>query len=157
MLLAVAFLSLFLTAVDPYEPNDDPTRAPLVSDDASVEAWISPAEDVDWYQVVISEPGLVQAQLTSLPGNYDLYIYWFDPATSALFSVGGSAEAGRADESIAFAATKTGSYFVSVQGVSGASDSVDSYHLSLARSENPTPTVDASWGVIKSIFRTATR
>ncbi|NOZ95291.1 MAG: hypothetical protein GXP47_11235, partial [Acidobacteria bacterium] len=71
----------------------------------------------------------VNVALTSLPADYDMYLY--DPAGNLVEQ---SASGGTANEQIAHTATMTGPYRVRVFGYQGAYDAADAYALDVTLS-----------------------
>ncbi|KEO84174.1 M4 family metallopeptidase [Tumebacillus flagellatus] len=111
---------------DPYEPNDTQATAygPITSGTA-YNGYISSSSDVDWFKFTTADSGTINASLTNLPKDYDLYLY--DAAGTQLSK---SINGGTTSESIAYSASAPGTYYVKVIGYSGA-NSTSAYSLTV--------------------------
>lgn len=145
-------VSTRVLATDSYEPNDDPDQAHRLTNGETVESWISTSNDVDWFFFTHASPGLMRIDLTSLPHDYDLELYWFDPKKGTLVLVARSENPGTEDELITGTVDTIGDYFILVYGFEGAFDPDDSYLLRAEFQETPSPVRNLSWGSIKSEF-----
>lgn len=110
---------------DTYEPNDNFSQAygPLESY-SYYSSYIGSAADVDYYKISIPSSGTISVNLTSLPANYDLYLY-----NASQNQVGSSINSGSSAESINYLAPAEGTYYIKVVGVGGAYSRDDSYSL----------------------------
>lgn len=59
---------------DPFEPNQDFTRAAPIEINDSLDAFIFPRGEEDWYEVNFSTPGAFHTSLTSVPENLKMEI-----------------------------------------------------------------------------------
>ncbi len=91
-----------------------------------VNGTISSATDVDYYKFTITSTGTAKITLTTLPANYDLYIY-----TANQKQVAASKKTGTTSESIAGTISKAGVYYIKVVGVSGAFNANSCYTLNV--------------------------
>jgi hypothetical protein len=80
--------------------------------------------DEDWFQFHLDQAGSSQVHLTSLPTNYDLYVY--NPAGELL---GSSAKKKKAAELVMLTNAAPGDYYVRVVGVDGSHDADNPYQL----------------------------
>ncbi|MBI4370288.1 MAG: fibronectin type III domain-containing protein, partial [Elusimicrobia bacterium] len=120
-----------------FEPNDSFVQAygPLTSG-TTVEAFISSSRDKDYYSFSVFAGARINAALTSLPDDYDLYL--FGPTQSRLAY---SIEAGSSDETLgasrmsrsvlSYSVGETGTYYLVVLGYNGAYSVSDSYLLNV--------------------------
>ncbi|MGB8192419.1 MAG: reprolysin-like metallopeptidase [Chitinophagaceae bacterium] len=91
-----------------------------------VKGLISPTGDVDYYKFVITTGGTITITLTTLPGDYDLYLY-----NSAGTLQQSSENGGTTSETIARTVT-AGTYYVRVVGWNGANSATVCYTLKVA-------------------------
>jgi hypothetical protein len=89
----------------------------------NVNGTISTATDVDYYKFTITTKGTITINLTTLPANYDLYLYNKNQA-----QVGSSKKTGTTSDAISKTVGK-GVFYVKVVGVSGAFDASNCYTL----------------------------
>lgn len=99
--------------------------------DANIERTIAPRGDVDWFRFELTKVSDINIQLTSLPADYDLYLY--DEGGELIAY---SMRFGRRTERIILKNQAVGVYYVRVKGFAGAWDVTDSY---LLRFEAVTP------------------
>jgi Right handed beta helix region/Bacterial pre-peptidase C-terminal domain len=116
-------------ALDSFEPNDDAGEAYGLTNGAQIESWISASDDTDWYTFLCSRAGYLNIMLTSLPTNYDLDFYWYDPDEEGLILLVRSDNGGMTDEQISGTLSGAGRFYIHVYGVGGAYDSQESYLL----------------------------
>ena len=86
--------------------------------------YICPADDQDWYRFSVNAGQTIQLSLSSLPGDYDLYLYRPNATQAASSTAGGTA-----DENITFTADASGEWRAKVIGWNGAFSATDSYVL----------------------------
>jgi hypothetical protein len=92
----------------------------------NINGTISSATDVDYYTFVVTKKGTATVTLTTLPANYDLYIY-----NSSQKLVASSKNTGTTSESISRTYAK-GTFYIKVIGVSGAFNTTSCYTLNIA-------------------------
>ncbi len=102
--------------------------------------YICPAEDQDWYRFPVEAGRTISASLSSLPADYDLYLYRPDGVEAAHSDNGGTT-----DEAITYIANAGGDWRVKVEGYWGAYSASDSYLLQVTAlgagaTSTPTPT-----------------
>ncbi|MCJ7740101.1 PPC domain-containing protein, partial [Candidatus Microgenomates bacterium] len=114
--------------------------------------YICPSGDYDWYTFAVSSGKLISISLTSLPGDYELYLYRPDQSEAAHSTNGGTS-----DEYINFTANVSGNWLIKIYGYGGAWSNTDSYSLSLEVTTLPTPTITPSPTSIKTPTPTSTR
>lgn len=114
---------------DTHEPNESFAAAWAIVP-GSLQDYICHANDQDWYKFALTPGQWVQIDLTSLPADYDLYLYAPDNDTDI---VARSTFSGRAYEQIIFRVSQTGDYRIKVIGYRGASHAHAPYTLSLAK------------------------
>ena len=83
-----------------------------------------PRQDEDWFSFDEASGRTVEIRLTNLPADYDLELYYQNGAR-----VGVSATGGTAAESITYATTVSGRWYVRVFGYQGAADANTPYRL----------------------------
>jgi len=130
------------TCPDTYEPNDVPAQAIGVASGIALDAYICSASDIDWFKIGVNTGQTITVDLTSLPADYDIYLY---AAGDATHYVASSASGGTANEQIVYVATQNGDYGVKVVGDGGAYSRTDPYTLEITLTSptltiTPTPT-----------------
>jgi Zn-dependent metalloprotease len=108
---------------DLYEPNDTTTQAYGISSGVSYSSYIYTTTDVDYYKFTVSTAKSISISLTTLPKDYDLYLY-----NSAGTLVAKSENGSTASESITYSAA-AGTYYVKVSGYSSAYSTTTKYTL----------------------------
>ncbi|HYC27715.1 MAG TPA: zinc-dependent metalloprotease family protein, partial [Chitinophagaceae bacterium] len=91
-----------------------------------IKGLISPSGDLDYYKFVITTGGTITITLGTLPGDYDLRLY-----NSAGTQLSSSVLGGTSSETINRTVT-AGTYYVRVEGYSGANSSTVCYTLKVA-------------------------
>ena len=86
--------------------------------------FINPSSDEDWFRFQITEAGNLQVHLTSLPANYDLYIY-----NAAGQLLGSSSKEKKAAEMVKINNAIPGYYYVRIVGADGAWNLNNPYQL----------------------------
>ena len=123
-----AFESFITSANLPPTTDDVPDIPGLVTDvspnNTNLRYFINPTDDEDWFLFYSTQTGNLQVHLTSLPANYDLYIY---DASGKL--LGSSTKYQKAAELIKLSNAAPGYYYVRVVGVNGSWDASNSYQL----------------------------
>ncbi len=123
---------------DPYEPNDSWNQATPLDNGVSLEAWISPSGDHDWFTFTATTTGQLAIQLTSLPADYDLYIAHLNPETQQLDGIPYANDSGSMPEYYSGHLQATGAYYLRVYAEDGVFDAEDPYTL-LVRWPSPAP------------------
>jgi len=100
---------------DAFEPNDSLAAAYAIENSTTYNGKISTSNDQDWFKFNALAGGAVNVTLSSLPGDYDLYLY-NSAGTQLAKSENGSTTA----ESIAYTAQAAGTFYVKVVGYNGA-------------------------------------
>jgi phosphatidylserine/phosphatidylglycerophosphate/cardiolipin synthase-like enzyme len=86
--------------------------------------YINPEGDEDWFRFRLTETGNIQVHLTSLPANYDLYVY-----NAAGQLIDSSTKEKKAAELVKIDNASSGYYYVRVVGVNGAWSANNAYQL----------------------------
>ena len=107
-----------------YEPNDDFASAASIGFDVPIKGYICTADDEDWYAFNVGVDRVIEAHLTDLPDDYDLFLY--DPS-GTLVEI--SQESGTASERVLHVASVAGTYRLRVVGYQGAHDPNHPYTL----------------------------
>ncbi len=116
---SVNFTTLSNSCTDSYEANETRTNAKTIAVNTTITAKIATATDVDWFKFSnTTAQKNIKVILSGLPGNYDLQLY--DSKGNLLKT---SANTGTTGEQVTYNTTKTGTFYVKVYGVSGASNS----------------------------------
>ncbi|MGQ9586575.1 MAG: CARDB domain-containing protein [Anaerolineae bacterium] len=127
---------------DPYEPNDTFDQATSISPGIVYNAYVCSATDQDYYAFYAGMGDEIQADLYSLPDDYDLVLY--NPSRDAVAS---STNGGTADERVIYLADRNGYWYVHVYGWAGAYSLAGPYSLKVERivpQYTPTPTATSS-------------
>jgi len=117
---------------DPFEPNE--TVARRIYTGSTNYALLCPTGDYDWFYFYSSSSAPnVRVQLSSLPADYELFLY--DNSFNLLASSTGP---GTSDEEVIYNTSGgTQRYFVKIDGWLGAWDNTDTYRLRADRSASP--------------------
>jgi bacillolysin len=110
---------------DTYEPNNTRTAAygPITSN-TTYNSYIYSSTDVDYYYFDIANTGTIAVTLGNLAGDYDLYLY-----NTTGTQIGKSENGSTTSESISYAATATGRYYVGIVGYNGVYSTSKAYAL----------------------------
>jgi Zn-dependent metalloprotease len=111
------------TSGDLYEPNDTTTQAYGISSGVSYSSYIYTSTDIDYYKFTVSTAKSINISLTTLPKDYDLYLY-----NSAGTLVAKSENGSTTSESITYSAA-AGTYYVKVVGYNQVYSSTVKYTL----------------------------
>ena len=133
-----ALIPLECPGPDTYEPNNSFEEAWAVTPPVEVVSYICSSTDTDWFQFHVSGGQEIRVDLSSLPADYDLFLY--DPSKR---HAGQSLSGGTTGEQIVHTATETGWYRVQVFGAESVYDTGTPYVLGL-QVNNPTPTPTAT-------------
>ncbi|MFB3910496.1 MAG: PPC domain-containing protein, partial [Candidatus Eisenbacteria bacterium] len=104
---------------DSYEPNDTAAQAAPLPLGVEIESWLSFLGDEDYYKFDLAEIQQITVTLRSLPTDYDVWLYWEDPADHLLYYFGddwGSQNPETADEQIQVTPPHPGTFYVYVYG-----------------------------------------
>ncbi|MBA3647397.1 MAG: T9SS type A sorting domain-containing protein [Chitinophagales bacterium] len=130
------------SCTDNFEPNNSKGAAAPISVNTDITALISSSTDKDFYSFAnsVSQPN-IQVTLSSLPANYNLFL--FNPSGTQVAS---SKNSGTANEKIIFNTSVAGTYKIKVVGVSGAFNSSSCYTLNASISSTPFRLTDIASG-----------
>lgn len=109
---------------DYYEPNNTFDIAPYIPIASYIQAFICPPGDVDFYRFYAAADQSIAIDLSSLPADYDLFLW-----SPARLEVAHSWNSGTAIEYILYRAPVSGEYRVEVRPVLGQWSGVDPYDL----------------------------
>ncbi|NHN33834.1 S8 family serine peptidase [Paenibacillus sp. S3N08] len=76
--------------MDPNEPNGRSYQATTVSLGTPYYGLVDKAEDLDWYQFVLTEESLVQVDVTDIPDGTSMYLTMYDGTVKLLYSTSGA-------------------------------------------------------------------
>jgi hypothetical protein len=126
-----------------YEPNGNCWAPYHITPPTELLGFICEAGDVDWYSFDVAVGEEIHVILSSLPDDYDLFLY--DPECAPADQ---SLNGGLEEERIDHVATASGAYRVQVFAPAGAHNSDDSYVLGVwlesPAPPTPTPTVECT-------------
>ena len=108
---------------DTYEPNGTTAQAYAIASGVSYTSYIASSADIDYYKFSVSTAKSISISLTTLPKDYDLYLY-----NSSGTLVAKSEKAGTTSESITYSAA-SGTYYIKVIGYNGAYSTTTKYTL----------------------------
>lgn len=100
---------------DTYESNNTTATAYQITSGVTYKSLINSTTDVDYYKIVTSARGTITVSLTTLPGDYDMYLY-----NSAGTLVAKSELAYGSNESFTYRTSGAGTYYLKIQGYDGA-------------------------------------
>jgi hypothetical protein len=106
--------------------NGATSGAALIPFNSNITGLINTSTDVDYYKFNITTGGTIAITLTTLPADFDLYLY-----NSAGTQVGSSLNASTTSETINYTAT-SGTYYLKVIGYTGALSTSTCYTLKVA-------------------------
>jgi type IX secretion system substrate protein/fibronectin type III domain protein len=112
---------------DLFEPNNISSQAKTINLETIVSATISSATDADWFKVTMSNNSslALQATLSNLPADYDLFLY-----NKNLSLVGASANTGTLNDVVLYdSRQRNATYYIKVVGKNGASNAIQCYNL----------------------------
>ncbi|MFN9597052.1 MAG: fibronectin type III domain-containing protein [Bacteroidota bacterium] len=122
------------TCNDPYESNNTSGTAKILTTsqlNTNLTATISSTTDVDWYRFsTISGATRVKVNLTTLPADYDVYLY----SNNASTVLGSGTLTGTSSEQIIRNATKAATYYIRVIGYQGVFSTSSCYTLRISTS-----------------------
>jgi len=127
--LPQARMDFLLNPRNPLGFPDDTPDAPaqvtaLSPNNENLRYFLTSEDDEDWFRFQVEEAGNIEILLTSLPTNYDLYVY--DVAEQLLAS---STQDEKAAETLLLKNIFPGNYYVRVIGVDEEWDAVNPYQL----------------------------
>lgn len=108
---------------DTYEPNGTTAQAYAISSGVSYASFIASTSDIDYYKFTVSAAKSISISLTTLPKDYDIYLY-----NSSGTLVAKSEKASTTSESITYSAA-AGTYYIKVIGYNGAYSTTSKYTL----------------------------
>lgn len=112
---------------DPYEPNEE--SALIMQDGRPYYGLICPVGDYDWFAFETTDDApIIEVTLTSLPDDYDLYLY-----NSDFDLVDYSFNGGTSSEEVVYEGWEADLYFIRVDGYGDAMDATDTYRLEANR------------------------
>ena len=112
---------------DPYEPNNNRDQAREAGQGQTYQGYICPAGDEDWFRIGVILGDRIRIRLTSVPRDYDIYLYNYN-GTLLAASTNGSTY----DELIEWTASNLGSsanVYLRIFGYNGAFHGTDPYDL----------------------------
>jgi len=112
---------------DIYEPNNISNQAKAIVLGSTISAGISSATDVDWFKITMPNNAntTLQATLSNLPADYDLYVY-----NKNLGLVAWSTNAGTMNETLIYSSrARNATYYIEVVGKNGAYSAIGCYNL----------------------------
>jgi type IX secretion system substrate protein/fibronectin type III domain protein len=113
--------------IDVYESNNSSSEAKSLTLGRTITAMIPTTTDVDWFKVTMPNNSntTLQATLSNLPADYDLYVY-----NKNLSLVASSTSIGTANEAVVYSSrTRNASYYIKVVGKNGAYNAIQCYNL----------------------------
>lgn len=112
---------------DQYEPNEE--SATLMQNGRPYYGLICPVGDYDWFAFeTTNEASIIEVTLTSLPDDYDLYLYDSD-GNLVDYSYNG----GTRNEEVVYSGVESDLYFIAVDGYQDAMNGTDTYRLEANR------------------------
>jgi hypothetical protein len=97
--------------------------------DTEIKRTLGTSNEKDYYSFVLSKVGSVTITLTTLPANYNLYLYSSNQTTQLASSV----KTNKTNESITYTFTATGTYYIGIIGASSTTFNATScYTLKVA-------------------------
>lgn len=125
---SLGFNTLGAGCPDNYEPNETIGTAVTIPVNTDITALINSPADVDWFGFSTTGAAKnIHIMLTSLPANYNIYLYKSDGTV-----IGSSLNPGIEDESIIYNSTKIGTYYIRVYSSGGVYDPADCYTVHVA-------------------------
>ncbi len=125
---AASFTTLVATTTcgtDSYEPNNSISAYKTLAVNSTKTAKICPAGDEDWYRFsTTSTARNFKIDLTTLPADYDLYVY-----NSSGTLLGSSVLGGTSSETFKLNGGAVGNYYVRVIGYGGAFNATTNYSI----------------------------
>ncbi len=110
---------------DSYESNNSLSAAKTIAVNTNINATIGTSTDADWFKFTNSSTAKnIKVTLTTLPGDYDLYLY--NSSGTLLYS---SENGSSTSESITYNNAPVATYYIRVIGYNGASSTTSCYTL----------------------------
>ncbi len=120
-----------VSCADPTEPNNASNQGREIQPNQTVQGFICPADDVDWFKISVILGDTIRLRLTSLPGDYDMVLYLDDR------EVARSEQSETQDEEIVWRARGLSHFgataYLKVYGYGGAQSASDPYDLRLEK------------------------
>ncbi|MBU2689991.1 MAG: hypothetical protein KJ970_03625, partial [Candidatus Eisenbacteria bacterium] len=142
---SLLFVTLFLiipaasVLADSYEPNDTIENATPIVNGVPIESWIGTDGDVDLYTFTTSQAGTFHITLTSLPADYDMYLFWYNAAEETWDDVAFSNNWDLEDEEINEYLSYVGTFIIHIEGFEEVYSATDSYLLTASWPGGATP------------------
>lgn len=111
------------TPTDNYEPNETLAQAYTIDNGVDYDSYVFSSGDVDYYKLTATDSGSINASLSNLPLDYDLYLY-NSSGTELAKSTNGSTTT----ESISYAVS-AGTYYLKVIGYNNVYSQSTKYKL----------------------------
>ncbi len=147
MKLKIYIISLMLFAAgihlsfgqDIYEPNDTYETATPVTCGQQLSAYIQVVGDVDWYEIEMTESGVLEVAVTSVPDNLGLNVGIYQIISNALTLIAGDRTTypTNGENMFSYAVVNAGTYLILIEdnGNNAYSDS-DPYEMALTCTAN---------------------
>jgi Zn-dependent metalloprotease len=109
---------------DPYEPNDTTAQAYAITSGTAYSSYIATSTDKDYYKLSATSGKSISISLSTLPKDYDLYLY-----NSSGTLVAKSTNGSTTSESISYTPSSSGTYYILVFGYNGNYSTATKYTL----------------------------
>ncbi|MGK0363959.1 MAG: hypothetical protein ACI85O_001013, partial [Saprospiraceae bacterium] len=132
IIFTVVLLSNFLYAQNEFEPNDVFGDAATIACDSNYESYIQNLGDKDWFEVNVSQPGVLKVQVNGVPNNLDLnlLIYQVVNGLPKIIAYDNDTNANGGQNVEAKAFVTQGNYLISITDESNnAFSNTESYNL----------------------------
>ncbi len=124
---------------DIYEPNNTYETATSVSCGQELSAYIQVEDDIDWYEIVMDESGVLEVSVTSVPDVLDVNVEVYQLIDNALTLIADDRvyNPGYGENMLVVAVVNAGTYFIQINDRydNGFSDT-DPYQLNLTCTPN---------------------
>jgi hypothetical protein len=136
---SVEFITTGGGCIDIYEPNATLATAATIPVNTDIAALIGTYGDYDWFKFSTTNAAKnIKITLTDLPADYNVRLYKADGTM-----IGSSSNTGTAPETIIYNYNKAATYYVLVNGFSGAYDPINCYTLRSTVSSTAYKSADA--------------
>lgn len=133
------FMTTGAGCIDIYEPNATLATAGIIAVNTDISALIGTNVDSDWFKFSTTTAAKnIKITLTNLPADYNIKLYKADGTL-----IGSSSNTGTTSETIIYNYNKAGTYYILVNGYSGAYDPISCYILRAAVSSTAYKSADA--------------
>ncbi len=140
----------FQPAGDPFEPNGDFAQAAVLQPQDTVQGFIFPENDQDWFKITFTKPGMLTMDLTNMPANLRGYVETWGRNLEYVWERTGANNDGD-NVSLNYAVAVPGTYYFRITDSDGHYNAASPYTLTTRF----VPAPDAYEP--NSDFRTATR